>query len=312
MNDAFYANLNQMAVMFSFMVAGYVLRKLRLLPENAGTVFAKLESYLLVPALSLNSFMNNCTLQNLSLNSTSVLFSGLALLMALLASFLLTPLFKTRGYETRVYRYGTAFGNAGYVGNAVVVAVFGEMMLFNYLMFTILISAVINTWGLYILVPPEEGKGKIDFKNIFNPIFVGILIGAALGLSGTTKYVPSFVTTAIKGAADCMGPVAMVLTGFIIGGFSFKKLIVKGKVYILAALRLIVIPTVMILVLKLFGAPDIAIIGTFFAFGTPIGLNTVVFPAAYGGDVSVGASMALISHVLAVITIPVMYSLLVV
>ena len=49
---------------------------------------------------------------------------------------------------------------------------------------------------------------------------------------------------------------------------------------------------------------------TLFAFGTPLGLNTVVFPAAYGGDTSIGASMAMISHTLCVATIPLMYALL--
>jgi len=46
-----------------------------------------------------------------------------------------------------------------------------------------------------------------------------------------------------------------------------------------------------------------------FAFGTPLGLNTVVFPAAHGGDTSTGASMAMISHTLSVLTIPLLYAL---
>lgn len=48
---------------------------------------------------------------------------------------------------------------------------------------------------------------------------------------------------------------------------------------------------------------------TLVAFATPLGLNTVVFPAAYGADTSIGAGMALISHVLSVITFPLMYML---
>ena len=47
-----------------------------------------------------------------------------------------------------------------------------------------------------------------------------------------------------------------------------------------------------------------------FAFATPLGLNTVVFPAAYGGDPSTGVSMATISHTVCVVTIPIMYALL--
>ena len=44
--------------------------------------------------------------------------------------------------------------------------------------------------------------------------------------------------------------------------------------------------------------------------GWAILIAVVVFPAAYGGDPSTGASMALISHTLSVLTIPVMYALL--
>ena len=43
------------------------------------------------------------------------------------------------------------------------------------------------------------------------------------------------------------------------------------------------------------------------AFATPLGLNTIIYPAAYGGDTKTGASMAMVSHTLSVITIPFMY-----
>ena len=49
----------------------------------------------------------------------------------------------------------------------------------------------------------------------------------------------------------------------------------------------------------------------FVATATPLGLNTVVFPEAYGGNPKTGASMAMISHTLCVITIPLLYSLMV-
>ena len=48
----------------------------------------------------------------------------------------------------------------------------------------------------------------------------------------------------------------------------------------------------------------------FFAIGTPLGLNTVVFPEAYGGNPETGASMAMISHTLSVISLPLMYALI--
>ena len=47
-----------------------------------------------------------------------------------------------------------------------------------------------------------------------------------------------------------------------------------------------------------------------FAFASALGLNTVVVPAAYDGDTTTGAGMAMISHVGAIVTIPLLYAVL--
>ena len=42
----------------------------------------------------------------------------------------------------------------------------------------------------------------------------------------------------------------------------------------------------------------------------PLGLNTLVIPAAYGKDTSAAAGMALVSHLLSCITIPLVFLLM--
>ena len=66
--------------------------------------------------------------------------------------------------------------------------------------------------------------------------------------------------------------------------------------------------SIILIIVKLLGGSDTAMVLTLFAFATPLGLNTVVFPAAYGGETKTGASMAMISHLLCIITIPLMYT----
>ena len=41
----------------------------------------------------------------------------------------------------------------------------------------------------------------------------------------------------------------------------------------------------------------------------PLGLNTIVFPAAYGGDETPGAGMAVISNLVGIISVPLILSL---
>ena len=104
----------------------------------------------------------------------------------------------------------------------------------------------------------------------------------------------------------------MVLAGFVIGGYNFKELISNKRVYIASFLRLVVIPTVILLILRGIGVSREIMILTLVAFGTPLGLNTIVYPAAYGGETKTGASMTMISHTLSVITIPLMYLIFIV
>ena len=106
-----------------------------------------------------------------------------------------------------------------------------------------------------------------------------------------------------------MSPLAMMLTGFVVANFSFKKLASVKRIYLASVLRLVVLPLVFVLILKLLNTDPTVIMLTLCATAMPLGLNTVVFPAAYGGDTTPGASMALISHVLSIITIPVMFAI---
>ena len=45
--------------------------------------------------------------------------------------------------------------------------------------------------------------------------------------------------------------------------------------------------------------------------GMPLGLSSVIIPTAYGKDTSEAATLALVSHVLCVATIPVIFTLLI-
>ncbi len=309
MSQVFIATLSPMLMMFACMVIGFVLNKKKLCPDNTVTVLSKLETYVLAPALTVNTFSKYCTVASLTEQYQMILYCLLALTVAILLAFLLTPLFTGKGYGRHIYRYALTFGNFGFMGNAIVPAIFGDEALYSYMLFTLPLSLAVYTWGIASLIPQGEGKQN-PLKNLLNPSVFAVAIGAAIGLTGIYDYVPAFVFSTLSGLGACMGPIAMVLTGFLIGNYSFKALLSDKKIYIAATLRLFILPALFVLLLKALGADKTSLIMCLFGFATPLGLNTVIFPAAYGGDTATGASMAMISHTVCVITIPVMYMLL--
>lgn len=297
-----------MLMMFSCIVIGYILNKLKLLPENADTSLAKLETYVLVPSLNIYTFMNYCRVESLLSHRSFIAVSVVLIAIAVAIAYPLSMVFSKESYQRNIYKYALTFGNFGFLGNAIVPIILGEEFLYPYMLFTLPISAVCYTWGLGILIPKGQGKNSV-IKNLLNPCIVSIFIGAALGLSGAYTFVPNFLKLTLSNLMSCMGPVAMVLLGFVAAKYNILNLIKRPKVYLATLFRLILLPIAFLFALHLLKVDVLIIKMCLFAFATPLGLNTVVFPSAYGQDASTGASMALISHTLCVITIPLIFSL---
>ena len=311
MYEAFHATLSPMLVMFLCLLVGFLLKKTKKLPEGADVALSRLETYALVPAVSFSSFMQYCTVDSLKENYPMVIYASIAILFSAGVAILLSYAFRIKDtYRRSVYQYALAFGNFGFMGNAIVPMILGgDEHLYYYLLFTLPLSFTIYLWGIVILTPKEHRKGSI-IKNVFNFPMIAIFAGMFVGISGIGKILPDFFITAVDSLKNCMGPVAMVLAGFVIGGYSFRDMLTDVRVYIASLLRLFVLPMLILFVLRLLGANNYIMTLAFFAFATPLGLNTVVFPAAFGGETKTGASMAMISNVLAVISLPLMYGLL--
>lgn len=316
MLEVFGATLSQMAIMALCIIVGFVLKKTNALPDSAGTVMSKLENYVFCPALTISTFMTYCTVESLKTQYIMVAFGAVSVFIGMAIAIPLSRLFAKKGMERNIYKYALTFANCGFMGNAIVPGILGQEFLYPYLMFTLPLNIVIYTWGINLLIPKGEKK-ESPLKRLMTPPLISCLIGIALGLTSAKTVMPDLVVATLDSLKSCMAPVAMVLTGFVIGSYDVKTMLGDKKVYVASALRLVLLPAVFIAVLLFLSrlialdreTYSLALTMVLFGFATPLGLNTVVFPAAYGGDPKTGASMALISTTLCIFTIPIMYAL---
>ena len=319
--QTFFATLTPMLTLFLCIAIGFAASKARLLPDSASKTMAKLETWVFCPALSFMTMVRYCTVETISTHAINILFASLTVALSLVIAIPLARLFvRESSTERGVYSYALAFANSGYIGDPVVLALFGEEALSYYKLFCLPLSLVIYTWGISVLTPSSENKSS-PLKRLLNAPTLAMLVGMVLGLSGAGKFLPAFLVSSLDALKACMGPVAMLLAGVTIAKYDFCSMLKKKKVYVATLLRLLVIPTVIIATLfaakpladSLFGISvnnDVLFLA-FFAVAAPLGLNTVVFPEAYGGNPETGASMAMISHTLCIISIPFLYALMV-
>ena len=320
MLQTFLATLDPMLTLFICIFIGYILRIKNILPENGGKVVAKLVTWVFAPALSFSTMAKKCTVDALSVYAVNIGFSCFVIAISLTVAILLSRVFvRENSSERGIYQYALAFANFGYMADPIILAMFGDEALAYYKMFTIPASIMIYTWGIGVLVPKGTDRGSF-IKKILNMPTIALFLGIIVGMTGLGDNLPTFVTSSLDSLKVCMGPCAMLVAGITVANYSLPEMIRNKKVYVASVLRLIVLPCAIVaavfgakeLVNLIFGTDidNLAVYLTFFFTAMPLGLNTVVFPEAYGGNPKTGASMALISNTLGVITIPILYTLM--
>ena len=150
---------------------------------------------------------------------------------------------------------------------------------------------------------------KKAIKNFLNPMFIAMLIGMVIGIAKIN--VPAFIDNVIVSLGDCMSPIAMLLTGMTVARSKLKEMVAYKSIYIITIFRLIIYPLIFVFISKFIPESlNTFVICTLVSLAMPLGLNTIVIPSAYGKDTRIASGMALVSHLFACITIPVMFLLL--
>lgn len=304
------ATVGQMLVLFTLILLGYIVAKAKAVPEDSATVLSKLENNLFVPALVLGTFVSNFTVEKLGTAWKLFLISFAICLVMMFLAVIVARCCSKDNYIQNIYTYGLAFSNFGFMGNAVVNAVFPEYFL-DYLIFTMPLWTMIYLWGVpCLLVPSEEGKQTIKsrLKSFANPMFAAMIIGIVIGLCGIR--LPDFLTTVIDVTGDCMSPVAMMLTGITVANMDVKKVLSMKSIYVVSIIRLIAFPLIFIGLFSFLPMAQNIVVCTICSLAMPLGLSTLVIPGGYGKDTSVAAGMALVSHLLSAVTIPLVFYLM--
>ena len=293
------AVFEQVLILFSFVTLGYLLSKTGKVNPRHSKILSSVLVNVILPCNVLKAFWGNFTTEYLSENYVMVTISLAVLLVLAAAAFFAGKLFGKDKYIQKVYEYSIVVPNMGYMGYPLAEAMYGAAGLMDLMMFGIPVSLYIYIYGYPILT-----KTKINLKELLNPVIITMVAAMGLGLSGL--QMPALVSDILESGSACMGPISMLLTGIVISEYNLKEILGDGKIYIMSALRLVVIPVIIGAILGLFADKEIVRIAVLL-YALPCGLNTVVFPKLVNENCKIGAGLALVSHLAACATIPLVF-----
>lgn len=286
--------LRQIVIMFVYMAIGGLLFQKGLITKEGSKSLANLLLYVVLPCVVVKSFCVARTPERVSGLLVSFLAAFGILLLAMAVSHLL---FKKNPIDD----FGAAFSNAGFMGFPLVAAVQGSEAIFYAAGFVALLNALQWTYGQSLISgDPGYRSPKAILKN---PLVLSLLLGILIFCFELP--VPAIASDLLAALAALNAPLAMVILGVYLAQTDARTLFNDPHLYVVAAARLVLIPLLTILVLKLLPAQYAAIATTLvIVAAAPIGSNVAVYAQKLGKDYAYAVRGVCLSTLLSAITMP--------
>lgn len=186
MLTVFFTTLMEMTRILLFMVVGFGLNRLHILPKGAGAGISRLVTMVLIPALLIYNNMTEFQLGNISQYGQLVLLGVfLWTAMTLVSLPIAKGLAGDNKLDRGVYLYGLSFPNTGAIGMPLSLALLGATGLFRFNLFLVMFSIMTYAWGVGLFLDTErKNPVKRFFIHMLNPVFVSMVIGMTLGALG--------------------------------------------------------------------------------------------------------------------------------
>jgi predicted permease len=175
-----------------------------------------------------------------------------------------------------------------------------------------MIAAVVPVFNILAVIALEMFQsGKINFTKIIvnickNPLIIGTLLGV---LCSATRFdAPQVLRRSLSSLTACASPVALIVLG---GTFRRQSLGENKKLLTeLAALRLAIVPGILLGIALLLGFRDVELLSFITLFGSPAAVSSFSMAQQMGGDSELAGQNLLITTVFSIFTIFIWVSLL--
>lgn len=292
--------LKQTLTMAIYMAIGFFLFKSGKITKEGSKNIAALLLWIVLPAVIVNSFCVSYSAEKLGQFFVSFLLSAAALFAAIVIARLIYK-------DAPIDHFAAAFSNAGFMGIPLVKASFGDEAVFFLVGFVALLNLMQWTYGVSLL---KKEKAHIRIKEVvLNPIFIGIFVDFALFITGLGAKLPAVIRGAVSGVAGLNGPLAMIVLGVYLAQCDLKTTFTRPRLYGLSAVRLVLIPLVMLFLLLVVPIDSTIKLVILTAAAAPVGSNVAVYAQLHDADYPYACQTVALSTVLSVVTLTLVLAL---
>ena len=292
--------LQQMGILFVYMMIGYVACKKEYFDQEFGKKLSWLVVNVANPMLAISAVVNNEEQIAKKDFYVTVLLAICFYAFFLILAQILPRLIGVQKSDIGVYKMMTTFNNIGFMGFPVIAAAYGNGALIYAVPFSIMFNILCYTWGIQTLC---GGGEKGNWKRIIN-------IGTISGIISIVLFfmqipVPKMICSLSAGLSNLTGPLSMLVIGISIAAMELKDLFTDVKLLKFALIKLLAVPVAaMLLVCQVI---DNRLICEVFLvmMATPAASMCAMLSQQYGGDYELAAKGVALTAILSVVTMPI-------
>lgn len=292
--------LQQMGILFVYMMIGYVACKKEYFDQEFGKKLSWLVVNVANPMLAISAVVNNEEQIAKKDFYVTVLLAICFYAFFLILAQILPRLIGVQKSDIGVYKMMTTFNNIGFMGFPVIAAAYGNGALIYAVPFSIMFNILCYTWGIQTLC---GGGEKGNWKRIIN-------IGTISGIISIVLFfmqipVPKMICSLSAGLSNLTGPLSMLVIGISIAAMELKDLFTDVKLLKFALIKLLAVPVAaMLLVCQVID--NRLICEVFLAMmATPAASMCAMLSQQYGGDYELAAKGVALTTILSVVTMPI-------
>lgn len=293
--------LQQMLVLFIYMMLGFFLARKGVLDERAGKTFSWMVVNVANPALIILPTINKET----TLSPEQIweaLKLAVIMYVALIAIAKVITMFMRTSMEKNLYQMMMIFNNIAFMGFPIVAAAYGPDALLYSALFTLPFCMLIYTYGIVLITANGEKQEKLKLRSIFNIGVIAVIF--ALAMLFIKPDMPEFVITATKGVSNLTGPLSMMVIGISLAGMKLKDVFCDKTLWLFSFVKLLVIPIIGTLIVIQLLDNDLLCHVCMVMLGTPVASMVVMLAQTYDADSELMSRGVALTTILSVITIP--------
>lgn len=225
------------------------------------------------------------------------ILSAVSYAIAIVLSYLLVSK-KQKSFS--IERFSVVYSNCGFIGIPLINGLFGAEGVLYLTAYVTFFNFLVWTHGLMTM------KEKIDFSSALKAIKAPSVIAIFLGLICyfTRLHLPSIPAQALQYISDMNTPLAMIIAGATAAQTNILSVFRKPRNYLICFYKLLAIPLIAFLVVRLFNVSSIVCTTLTVAAACPVATTGIMFAITLDKDSEKCSEFFTMSTLLSALTLP--------